>query len=428
MEREFFFFALLSVKINRMKKSYGTLLQDNTDSYAATAMQLSAKQREVGLVPPTSFDGRIVWCDYLSPIMAQNNCGACYAFATISSLMDLFRMYTRNKIRPTLSVLEAVSCSIPDLTSYDVSRIKREPQYLMQLAKHGKYTGCKKGTLYDIARLLFRRGAVEQSCVPDSFIEEYYNANGELPDCRRLSGSGNNPTQCSPLHDGVAKRFWTIADFYMVADAADKDRLLREIKRDLCSRGPTVAGFVLFPDFIDEYDGTTVYIPKPGQTPLGGHAVKLVGWGPGYWIAANSWGVEWGDKGYFRIAMGHPDLRLEQNHIKLIPGIPHIMDHFVMTDTNAISLVRPADKEIRTLLPINPYNLYSLGAIQAILDGSLEGDTNRLIFTDKSVDINPNTFRCLDPPRPCLWVLIALPLLVVLITLLVVIYRHRFWS
>ena len=33
--------------------------------------------------------------------------------------------------------------------------------------------------------------------------------------------------------------------------------------------------------------------------PVGGHAVKLIGWGTqdgdDYWICANSWGTEWGE-------------------------------------------------------------------------------------------------------------------------------------
>merc|ERR1711879_578726 len=42
-----------------------------------------------------------------------------------------------------------------------------------------------------------------------------------------------------------------------------------------------------------------------GGMPVGGHAVKVVGWGVengvSYWKIANSWNPYWGEKGYFRI-------------------------------------------------------------------------------------------------------------------------------
>ena len=41
---------------------------------------------------------------------------------------------------------------------------------------------------------------------------------------------------------------------------------------------------------------------------LGGHAVKIIGWGEDngvqYWIAANSWSTSWGENGHFKIKIG----------------------------------------------------------------------------------------------------------------------------
>ena len=37
---------------------------------------------------------------------------------------------------------------------------------------------------------------------------------------------------------------------------------------------------------------------------LGGHAVKIVGYGTDHWIIANSWSTKWGENGFFRIKFG----------------------------------------------------------------------------------------------------------------------------
>lgn len=44
---------------------------------------------------------------------------------------------------------------------------------------------------------------------------------------------------------------------------------------------------------------------------LGGHAIKILGWGEEngtpYWLAANSWNYDWGDKGWTKTDFSWPD-------------------------------------------------------------------------------------------------------------------------
>ena len=65
-----------------------------------------------------------------------------------------------------------------------------------------------------------------------------------------------------------------------------------------------------------------VYRHVTGEV-LGGHAVKILGWGTEngtpYWLVANSWNYDWGDKGYFKILRGSNECGIEED---IFAGIP----------------------------------------------------------------------------------------------------------
>jgi hypothetical protein len=166
----------------------------------------------------------------------------------------------------------------------------------------------------------------------------------------------------------------------------------------------------MYDDFIEEYDGLGIYTPQSGQEARGGHAIKIIGWGDSYWIAANSWGRRWGRKGYFHIAMGNALLQLEQNHICLIPAIPHIRENtvFQRLGPENLSLVRELDTQLRRLDEVNPYTLYTIGATQAMQDGLFRGNAKNFMFYD----------GILRPPKS--WTPVYTSLL--LISLMVVLY------
>ena len=56
---------------------------------------------------------------------------------------------------------------------------------------------------------------------------------------------------------------------------------------------------------------------------LGGHAIRILGWGTEngtpYWLVANSWNYDWGDKGYFKILRGKNECGIEG---QIAAGIP----------------------------------------------------------------------------------------------------------
>ena len=79
-----------------------------------------------------------------------------------------------------------------------------------------------------------------------------------------------------------------------------------KIQQELIRNGSISAVFEVFEDFFSYESG--VYSHVDGSY-AGLHAVALMGWGESeeegkWWIVKNSWGGDFGEGGYFRIARG----------------------------------------------------------------------------------------------------------------------------
>jgi hypothetical protein len=88
------------------------------------------------------------------------------------------------------------------------------------------------------------------------------------------------------------------------------------IRREIETNGPVLAGLAVYTDFLGYAAG--IYKPHPSANKLPGfHIVEIIGWGMDpedkeeFWIIKNSWGEDWGEDGYARIAKGVKELGLE---------------------------------------------------------------------------------------------------------------------
>merc|ERR1712025_1149436 len=76
--------------------------------------------------------------------------------------------------------------------------------------------------------------------------------------------------------------------------------------------GAVQAGFTVYEDFF-LYNGR-VYTQN-SNVRKGGHAISIIGWGVEngvkYWLCKNSWGVGWGDAGFFKIRRGTNECGIE---------------------------------------------------------------------------------------------------------------------
>lgn len=76
---------------------------------------------------------------------------------------------------------------------------------------------------------------------------------------------------------------------------------LNSMKLSLYNKNPFVVGISVYSSFESESAAKTGMVPMPakGEECLGGHAVVVCGYTKDHWIMKNSWGSDWGDKGYF---------------------------------------------------------------------------------------------------------------------------------
>ncbi|EYC18384.1 hypothetical protein Y032_0028g1834 [Ancylostoma ceylanicum] len=92
------------------------------------------------------------------------------------------------------------------------------------------------------------------------------------------------------------------------------------IRQEILANGPVQAVFNVYEDFRLYRRG--IYKHTAGKK-TGSHAVKIYGWGTQqirnsthtivtpFWFIANSWNVDWGERGYFRMVRGEDNCGLE---------------------------------------------------------------------------------------------------------------------
>ena len=89
---------------------------------------------------------------------------------------------------------------------------------------------------------------------------------------------------------------------------------------EIYKNGPIEVSLTVFEDLLTYKSG--VYQHLTGDE-LGGHAVKMVGWGvedgTPYWTIVNSWNQSWGDNGTFKILRGVDECGIEFSCATALP-------------------------------------------------------------------------------------------------------------
>lgn len=220
--------------------------------------------------------------DWVTPIRQQGGCGSCWVMAPIAASESRARIWTDD-----LTLL-------PDYSE----------QYILSCS--GVDDACGGGWAQDALEFIKNSGVCIEPCFP------YVAA---FPVYDKVKRSPIVP--CMPCSD-VAHNLVKIKDWYWIGgDPSSTD--INAIKNALLE-GPIVATMDVYKDFY-AYGGG-VYWHVWGDRD-GGHVVTIVGWDdtttPPCWIVKNSWGLNWGEDGYFRIRSGVNEADVERGTMSPIP-------------------------------------------------------------------------------------------------------------
>jgi cathepsin B len=282
-------------EIEDVKKYLGTVMRGDE-----AFVEMENDMSEVPNVDiPADFDVRTAFPDCAEVsgnIRDQSDCGSCWAFGSTEAFNDRHCIATGDKTK--LSV-EDTTANCGFLQCFSMGCNGGQPGQAWQwFKKKGVVTG---GDYFDI-------GAGD-TCAPYSLkpCAHHVPATEKYPACP--SSEYDTPSLKACSESGYGKSY---ANDKIKASDAYSLSGIQAIQADMVQYGSATAAFTVYEDFPTYKSG--VYKHTTGKQ-LGGHAIKLLGWGTengeDYWLVANSWNEEWGDNGTFKIARGSNECGIE---------------------------------------------------------------------------------------------------------------------
>jgi C1A family cysteine protease len=193
--------------------------------------------------------------NWLGPVMNQGNCGSCVAFAAVASLEARYRIAMGPLwANPTFSPQQLFNCG---------------------------GGACDYGWTADSAASFLKdTGVVDNACAP------------------YLSGSTGEDVSCKSIQcNDEEKRIYKISDYTTPSSwGGNAEKIKAALKN-----GPLLTTMLVYSDFMTYAGGIYKHVTGARE---GGHAVSLVGFNDleKYWIIRNSWGTNWGENGFARVA------------------------------------------------------------------------------------------------------------------------------
>lgn len=249
---------------------------------------------------PENFDARKKWphCPTIREVRDQGSCGSCWAFAAVEAMSDRLCISSQGNSNAHISSEDLLSCC----SSCGMGCNGGFPPAAWD---YYKSTGLVTGGQYKS----------HEGCQPYSIAPCEHHVPGPRPKCTEGSGTPSCENTCEKGYNvSFSKDKHYGKTTYSVSSEEE------QIRQEIYKNGPVEAAFTVYADFPSYTSG--VYQHESGAA-LGGHAVKIIGWGEEsdtpYWLIANSWNVDWGDHGFFKILRGNDECGIESS---IVAGAP----------------------------------------------------------------------------------------------------------
>ncbi|KAL7076728.1 hypothetical protein ACQ4LE_003797, partial [Meloidogyne hapla] len=287
--------SLLST--NEQKKLCGTIIPEMGNNTEAEPPNI---EKEAGGSCSTKieFDSRNKWSgcsSIIGRIQDQGRCGSCWAVSTASSYTDRYCISRAKKGQKTSGNDAGSQFSALDLLSCSMSN----------------KNGCNGGWPFEAWKWIKNKGICTGT--------DYKWKSGCKP--YPYSSGGSTPmSQCKSTCTAEWKTsYQKDKHFAKIIGSFDGNiGNVQDIKKEIMTNGPVVACFNVYSDFLSYKSG--VYFKTANAQKRGGHAVRIIGWGTQtcngnkmpFWLIANSWSTNWGEKGLFKIRSGVNECGIEK--------------------------------------------------------------------------------------------------------------------
>jgi len=284
-----------------IKKLLGTVLPGEAGYYEPEVEKTTFKLK--GTAIPDSFDVRTAWpeCAAISGrVRDQSNCGSCWAFGSTEAYNDRHCISTGDA-KTIFSPEDTVSCCSGIGCGMSMGCNGGQPSGAWKwFTKTGVSTGgdwgdrdtgltCKPYSMQTCAHHV----TPPEGMVACDTLDEY-----DTPKCS---------SSCTDSKYAGAYK----TDKHM-ASTSYSVKGVENMQLELMEKGTLSVSLTVYEDFESYSSG--VYQHVTGKS-LGGHAIKMIGWGTDngtpYWTCVNSWNDSWGEDGIFRILRGSDECGIE---------------------------------------------------------------------------------------------------------------------